>query len=78
MSVKYLNVNIQIHGVDIVDKECIEYLKARLKSETKFVLTCEGYNDMFRFSGDESDLTVEVVEYTGKTNGQDNHVRSIK
>lgn len=76
MSVKYLNINIQIHGLDIDDAECIDYLKARLKSETKFILTCYNYNDMFKFRGDNSDLTVEVDQCTGETNERDNRIRS--
>ena len=66
MSIVYLNINIQIHGLKIDEQEAAEnFLTGWIKAGTLAALT--GFNaDLFNFRDEfESDIEVDVTDFAG-------------
>ena len=66
MSVRSLDINVAIHGVDISDEVATNYIVGWIREATKAVLL-GSQKDSFKFrNGFESDIEVEVNEYIGE------------
>jgi hypothetical protein len=66
MTVRYLEISIQIHGLAIEDEAAVNFLTGLIKEATKGALL--GHNkDLFSFRNEfESDIQVEVETHAGE------------
>jgi len=65
MSVKYLGINVNIHGVDIEDESATLFLKGWIQGAVESCLK-GSLVKMFNFRGEKTDIEVEVGEQAGE------------
>jgi len=71
MPIVYLKLSVSISGVEITEQVAIDFLRGWVKAETLAGL--KGNNrGLFRFHDIfESDVEVELIEYTGNLSGDE-------
>jgi len=66
MAIKYVEVTIAVHGLQIEEPALLDLLKGRLHASTKAILTGD-QKDNFKFRDDfASDIEVNITETAGK------------
>ena len=65
MSVKYLKLNISIHGVDVKNEAAASFLIGWLKAATVVGLTTNG-KCLFNFRDARGDVEIEIEEFAGE------------
>ena len=65
MTIRYLNISISIHGLEIEDQNSVDFLVGWIRQETLAGLLGRNKN-LFKFRNEfESDVEVEVTEIGG-------------
>ena len=65
MAVRYIQIVISVHGIEVTKQSYLDYLVGWLREATKAGLI-EYQKDGFNFRNDASDIEVDIVEQAGE------------